>query len=123
MRHLYYLSGPETIEALKWSWVSQPFVIMGFATGKISVGLLLLRIIGPNTVWRKWILYFSITTAFIFSAINVVLTFVQCTPVAGLWNPALLASGEAHCWDPSIQAHFAEFLSGECKQCWLRRVR
>ena len=112
MRHLYYLSPAEATDALKWNWLAQPWVIMGFATGKISVGLLILRLLPPNVAWRKWIVWGAVVAAFVFSAVNVILTFAQCSPVSGLWDPTLLASGQATCWSPLIQTRFAEFLSG-----------
>ena len=113
MRHLYYLTPDERVLAGKWSWISQPFVIMGFATGKISVGLMLLRIMGPNTVWRRYLVLFAISTAFVISCINVVLTYAQCSPVDALWNPSLIAEGKATCLKPSIQTDFAIFLSSK----------
>jgi hypothetical protein len=114
MRHLYYLTPDERIQAGKWSWISQPFVIMGFATGKVSVGILLLRVIGStSTFWRKWILCFAVVTAFLASAVNVILTFAQCSPAEALWNPQLVVEGKAKCWPPSIQTNFAIFVSSK----------
>lgn len=111
MRHLFYLTPDERIEAGKWSWISQPFVIMGFATGKISVGLLLLRVVWETAYWRKWMIIFAIVSAFIITVINIVLTFAQCSPPEALWNPAMIAEGKAKCWPPSVQTNFAIFLS------------
>ncbi|OAQ65152.1 hypothetical protein VFPPC_06312 [Pochonia chlamydosporia 170] len=111
MRHLFYLSPEQRIEAGKWSWVSQPFVIMGFATGKISVGLLLLRVVWETAYWRKWMVIFAIGSAFIITVINIILTFAQCSPSEALWNPGLIAEGKATCWSPSVQTNFAIFLS------------
>ncbi|TWU70622.1 hypothetical protein ED733_000770 [Metarhizium rileyi] len=111
MRHLSYLSPAEKLEAGKWSWISQPFVIMGFATGKISVGLLLLRVVWETAHWRKRMVIFAISSAFVITVINIVLTFAQCSPPEALWNPALVASGEATCLPPYIQTDFAIFLS------------
>ncbi|EFY89839.1 hypothetical protein J3458_001505 [Metarhizium acridum] len=111
MRHLSYLSPEQRVQAGKWSWVSQPFVVMGFATGKISVGLLLLRVVWETAHWRKRIVIFAITSALVITVINIVLTFVQCSPVEALWNPALVAQAKAKCWPPSVQTDFAIFLS------------
>lgn len=110
-RHLYYLTPEQTSEALRWSWIGQPWVIMGFATGKISVGLLMLRILGSSTVWRKLILFFAVGGAFVFSVLNIIFTYAQCRPVQALWDPSLLANGQATCWDPKIQTDFAIFLA------------
>ncbi|KID59830.1 uncharacterized protein G6M90_00g093400 [Metarhizium brunneum] len=112
MRHLYYLTPEERTEAAKWSWISQPFHIMGFATGKISVGILILRVTGSTTFWRRRILWFAIITALLISAVNIILTFTQCSPVEALWNTQLVVEGKAKCWRSSIQTDFAIFLSG-----------
>ena len=107
-RHVYYLSEEQTIEAVKWSWISQPWGIFLFATGKASVAILLLRIIGPNTLWRKWILYGVIASVFIVNSLGCIFTFVQCNPPRALWTPGL----PAKCWNPNVQAHFNYFLAG-----------
>ncbi|KAF5131100.1 hypothetical protein E5D57_007449 [Metarhizium anisopliae] len=111
MRHLFYLSPEQRLQAGKWSWVSQPFVIMGFATGKISVGLLLLRVVWETAHWRKRLVIFAISSVFVITVINIIFTFAQCSPVEALWNPALIAQGKAKCWPPSVQTDFAIFLS------------
>ncbi|KAK2606307.1 hypothetical protein QQS21_003238 [Conoideocrella luteorostrata] len=111
LRHLFYLTPQERVKAVKWTWICQPFVIMGFATGKLSVGILLYRVIGSTTFWRKWSLCFTVVSALVFSIVNVALTFAQCSPPSALWNPHLVETGEAKCWPPSIQTNFAIFVS------------
>jgi len=110
-RHLFYLTPPEQMLAVEYNWATQPWGIFGFATGKISVALLILRIMGPNSVWRKWMLYLSIVSVFIINALGCILTFVQCSPSYALWNPQLVATGQATCWDPKVQSDYAIFLS------------
>lgn len=111
LRHLYYLTPEERVIAAKWGWISQPFVIMGFATGKLSVAVLLWRVVGSTTFWRKWFLCFATISALLISIVNIVLTFTQCSPVEALWNQQLLKEGQAKCLSPSIQINFAIFLS------------
>ena len=112
-RHLFYLSPPEQGLAVKYNWITQPWGIFGFAMGKISVALLILRIIGPNTVVRKWILYIAMVSVLIINALGCVLTFVQCGPPAALWQPQLVSAGQATCWDASVQEDYAIFLSSQ----------
>jgi len=97
---------------VKYNWIAQPWGIFGFAVGKVSVALLMLRIIGPNTVWRKWILWGTMVSVIIINAVGCILTFVQCDPPRALWNPQLVASGQAKCWNPKVQSNYALFLSG-----------
>ncbi|KAF2964104.1 hypothetical protein GQX73_g9479 [Xylaria multiplex] len=106
-RHVFYLSPEQTISALKWSWVSQPWAIFLFATGKASVASLTLRFVGPNAFWVKFTLYFIIVTIFIVNSLGVIFTFVQCNPPRALWTPGL----EASCWDPQVQTNFNYFLA------------
>ncbi|KAL7621418.1 hypothetical protein AAE478_008740 [Parahypoxylon ruwenzoriense] len=106
-RHVYYLSPEQRLEAVKWSWISQPWAIFLFATGKASVAILILRFVGRNTVWRKYILYFIVVTIFIINSLGCILTFAQCNPPRALWVPGIQAS----CWDPEIQTNFNYFLA------------
>ena len=108
-RHLFYLSPQQQLQAVKYNWISQPWGIFGFATGKISVALLILRIMGPNTIWRKWILYGCMASVLVINAIGSILTFVQCNPPRALWTPTI----HAHCWNPKVQSDYAIFLSSE----------
>lgn len=41
-------------------WIVQPFGIMASAFGEISVTFLTSRLMGPNIVWRKRILYIKV---------------------------------------------------------------
>lgn len=106
-RHVFYLTPEQAISALKWSWISQPWAIFLFATGKASVASLTLRFVGPNAFWVKFTLYFIIVTIFIINSLGVIFTFVQCNPPRALWTPGLKAS----CWDPQVQTDFNYFLA------------
>lgn len=94
-RHLYYLTQEQTLLAVKWSWISQPWGIFLFATGKSSVAILILRIIGKTKTSRKWILYAAIVSIFIVNSLGCIFTFAQCDPPKALWTPGL----PAHCWN------------------------
>ncbi|KAH8742343.1 integral membrane protein [Diaporthe sp. PMI_573] len=106
-RHVFYLSPEQTMEAVKWSWISQPWAIFLFATGKASVAILILRFMSRNTVWRRALLYFIIVTIFIINSLGCIFTFVQCDPPRALWNPTI----KANCWDPSVQQNYNYFLA------------
>ncbi|KAG6000897.1 hypothetical protein E4U43_001466, partial [Claviceps pusilla] len=112
LRHIYYLEQNQRVQVLKWTWICQPFIVMGFATGKLSIGILLWRVVGSASFWRKWLLCLALASAFIFSVVNVALTYAQCSKLEALWNRALLAEGKATCWSPTVQLNFALFLSG-----------
>ncbi|KAL9105148.1 MAG: hypothetical protein Q9187_008806 [Circinaria calcarea] len=100
-RHTIYLildkglGGLETI-ARFW-YIAQPFAIMAIAVGRISVAVLILRIMGPSK-WRKIFLYFSIISTFVISSATCILMFLACNPPKALWNPLI----KAKCWDVNV---------------------
>lgn len=110
-KHLAALTPIQVGQAVKFNWMTQVWGIMGFAVAKISVALLILRIIGPFTVYRKYILYFTMLSVFCINAIVCILIYAQCTPPRALWEPQLIAAGEARCWNPNIVTDYAIFLS------------
>ena len=113
-RHLYYLTPSEIEYTTRVTWIENPIGIMAVVTAKISVAFLILRIMGPSTVWRKWSLYVCIILNFIIAVLACILTFVQCNPPRALWEPPSQVPG-AKCWNPKHQADYAIFSSGGSK--------
>jgi len=107
-RHLYYLSPAELVMVQKFTWIAQGFSIFALATAKISVSLLLLKIIGPATVWRKRILWFNMVFFMLQCIVSVAIIFGQCRPMRALWEPV----PGAHCLNPKVQTNFAIAASG-----------
>ena len=70
--------------------------------GKMSVALLILRLIGPNIVWRKWMLYVAMASVFLINALGCILALVQCGPPRALWATDM----SSNCWDPRIQSDY-----------------
>ena len=105
-RHNYYLTPDQQVVATKMNWWGQPLPIMAIATGKMSVALFELRILGPNK-YRAWFLWWLIFSCPAVLGIAVIVTYAQCTPAAALWTPALQAT--AKCWPPARQANYAVF--------------
>ncbi|KAM0800903.1 hypothetical protein BDR22DRAFT_907498 [Usnea florida] len=106
-RHLYYLTPEQALKAVKWTWISEPWGVFLFATGKAAVAILILRIMGRTSFWRKWILYALVVSLFITCSLCCIFIFVECDPPRALWTPGLTA----HCWNPSVQENFNYFLS------------
>ena len=111
-RHLYYLNPEQREYVIKVDWISQPFNIVCLATGKVSVALLLLRLLGPSAFWRKWFLYISIVLTLVFGILTAIFTFVQCNPVRTLWEGPL-KNPHAKCWNPTSQLAFSLFSSSK----------
>ena len=93
---------------IKVGWILQPFNIMAQATGKMSVALLILRLLGPSALWRKRFLYISIILTPLFAALACIFTFAQCDPVRTLWE-GLAEVPKAKCWNPDRQLAFSLF--------------
>jgi hypothetical protein len=99
----------QQVQAVKWNWISQPFLIICLGLGKASVAFLTLRLIGPGSVWRRGLLWFCAVSAVTINLIGCILSFVQCDPPRLLWD----ATAEGSCWDPSVQADYALFSGGK----------
>ena len=109
-RHIQYLSQDQLSTVLKFNWIGQPFGIMAAASGKTSVGFMVMRITGPKTVWRKWFLYISVGLYIGISIVASTLVFVQCSPTRALWDFSLAAM--AKCWKPMVAADVIILQSG-----------
>ena len=109
-RHLYYVIvdyGPDRlVEVLKLYYILQPLAFMAIAVSRISVALLVLRIVGLST-WRKRFLWFTIISTLVITVAVCILIFCGCKPVEGLWNPFI----QSNCWDPFIVTNLTIFSS------------
>ena len=101
-RHVHYLlrrgGVMAIVEAARHFYIAQPFALMGVVMGRVSVGLLLLRIIGQS-VWRRGIIWAAIGTSLVFGALNCIILFVACAPSEAVWNPFVKG---AVCWDATV---------------------
>ena len=105
-----YLPSGNTTAVLRLDFVLQPIGIMALCFGKLSVAFLMLRFIGPNTKWQKWVLYAIIVVSLIFSVVTSAITFAQCDPPKALWEKV----PGSKCWDPRIQTNLSVFLGCKC---------
>ncbi|KAI9694273.1 MAG: hypothetical protein M1820_009076 [Bogoriella megaspora] len=108
-KHQAALSPHQMTIAGRASWLTIPFAILIFATGKISTGLLVLRIMGRGSFWRKWFLHVGMAMTFIFTVIAITSTFAQCSPPRALWEHDIPG---AKCWDPRVNTDISIFLAG-----------
>ncbi|KAK9787634.1 putative Integral membrane protein pth11 [Seiridium cardinale] len=69
----------------KWELMGQTANILAIATSKSSVAVFLIRIVNVN--WHKWLLHFSIFSAFFVCVSCVVFMYTQCSPAQGIWDP------------------------------------
>ena len=92
-RHFVDLDPSNVVPALRINLISQTLCALGLITGKISVGLLLMRIGVPN-IRLRYFLYFCMASQFLIGSLAIIFYWTHCSPVTKLWNPAI--SGK--CW-------------------------
>lgn len=109
-RHVYYLSEDAVVKALEYNYILRATVILSYATGKASVGALILRLIGRQNMWQKWAVWVLIVFTAIVNILNMIFNFVQCNPVNANWDPRVKL--HATCWDGRSQLKFAYFMCG-----------
>lgn len=107
-RHIAYLTPEQVSHCLKYIWISQPLGILASAFGKCSVAQFILRLIGPNAVWRRRCLWAASGLTLASCIVAVGLTLGQCQPTRALWD---IVPG-AKCWNPSIDTDFSVFAGG-----------
>lgn len=113
-RHTAYIPQPKLVKAVQWIWLSTPFSTMSACWGKISISLLILRMINRKVAYTifLWTLIFLL---FIINVLLTIVTFAQCKPASWLWdqlNPSL-AGYHGSCWNPNIQKNYGYFQGGK----------
>ena len=97
-RHIMYLEPNSVTAAVKMIWMTQPFSTFSACFGKISVALLLMRLMNRNRT-QEAILWFIIISLIAINLFCTLMTFLQCSPVWELWDGP---HPNPHCWDPKI---------------------
>ncbi|GFF27700.1 hypothetical protein IFM58399_01768 [Aspergillus lentulus] len=108
-RHVYYLDEDAVVRALELNFILRGVHIIGYATGKASIGAFILRLIGPQNMWQKWVVWVLIIFTPLVNVLNCIFNFVQCNPVQGNWDPRV----SAKCWEKRAQLKFAYFMCSE----------
>lgn len=103
--HLYYLSQAQIVEVMKWDYILQCFGILAMIPPKVSVSLLIIRVMHPLKGWRFWTIMASIAFMTLISILNAIFTYVQCIPPKALWDHRI----RGKCWNPLTQANFSIF--------------
>ncbi|KAI0839149.1 hypothetical protein F5Y06DRAFT_28947 [Hypoxylon sp. FL0890] len=104
-RHIYYIPVEYQSEIVRWNWIVQPFGILTLPIGKISVVLLLERLMGYTSTRRRWFLWVNMALFTASMIASSILSYAQCNPPRALWSQV----AGAVCLDPTIQANFALF--------------
>ena len=85
MQHVQDVSLRQVALLLKLYIVLQPISTMAVAVARVSVAVLMLRLLGPS-IWRKRFLYFIIVSTLLLGSIYSILVFFQCSPISSFWE-------------------------------------
>ncbi|KAM0804621.1 hypothetical protein BDR22DRAFT_817709 [Usnea florida] len=97
-RHLYYLDATQLMRFKKLNFVSGILTNFIICLVKLSVALFLLRIGGLRR-WLRYSLFATIALLVSSTIATIVIIFVQCRPIAGIWEPP--ETIKANCLPPS----------------------
>ena len=87
-RHIYYLDAAQLMRFKKLNFVSGLFTNFIICLVKLSVALFLLRIGGLRR-WLKNLLYATTALQISSTVATIVIIFIQCRPIAGIWDPVV----------------------------------
>lgn len=87
-RHIYYLDTAQIMRYKKLNFVTGLFTNLIICLVKLSVTFFLLRIGSPQR-WLRYALFGTIALLVSSTVATVVIIFVQCRPIAGLWDPTV----------------------------------
>lgn len=86
-RHIYYLESAQVIRIKKLNFVSGLFTNLIICLVKLSIALFLLKIGGLRRQLRAS-LFATIALLVCSTIATIVILFVQCRPITGIWDPA-----------------------------------
>ena len=97
-KHIWCLHPAQFSETLKWSIIAQILNVIGIGLAKISVALCILRIIDRARTGLAIFLHAVIAFVSASHLSQVILFFVQCRPMAAIWNPHIHGT----CFSPHV---------------------
>ncbi|KAI4095703.1 MAG: hypothetical protein LQ344_001420 [Seirophora lacunosa] len=87
-KHVYDLTPEARTRAIKLAIISNPLIFLAAAWPNVSVAISLNRILVPPR-WQVGILYGIPIFQCIIALICSIVTYNQCKPIAGIWNPTI----------------------------------
>ena len=87
-RHIYYLDISQANRFEKLNFVVELLINLDICVVKISVALFLLRIGGLRR-WLRVSLFATIALLVSSTSATIIIIFMQCRPIAGIWDPTL----------------------------------
>ncbi|KAI1138228.1 hypothetical protein F5Y05DRAFT_385542 [Hypoxylon sp. FL0543] len=94
---------------IKWVYLCEFFCILSSGFGRISYAFLLLGLAPPTKLQQRF-LWAIIYTQFMVDVGVIIISFVQCRPIYGYWDPR----AGADCWPPYVQQYAGYFQGSVC---------
>ena len=87
--HMTDIPDPESrIQAYKYTVIAPNFSVVSTTTGKISVAIFLLRLMGPTaSAWRRWFLYILTVISIGMNILAIIVIIGFCRPPEKIWRP------------------------------------
>ncbi|KAI1764661.1 hypothetical protein GGR53DRAFT_306995 [Hypoxylon sp. FL1150] len=96
-------------EIHKYDWIQTLISLPCSILARISATILLVRIFDTERWLKRFLISFTVLMSVITVA-AIVCFCLQCTPIAAFWNPEMVVTGEATCWDLRIGQYLAYLL-------------
>ncbi|KAJ5163949.1 uncharacterized protein N7500_005779 [Penicillium coprophilum] len=100
-RHLNDISNPDQqVQAIKYTVIAPNFSVISTTTGKISVTIFLLRLMGQSaSAPRRWFLYILMVVSIAWNVLAIVAIIGFCRPSERIWNQKV----EGSCFSLNFQ--------------------
>ncbi|KAJ5114416.1 hypothetical protein NUU61_000175 [Penicillium alfredii] len=83
----------QLLRAFKYTVIAPNFSVVSTTTGKMSVTLFLLRLMGQSaTLARRWFLYILMTICVAWNTLAIIAIIGFCRPAEKIWNPKVPGS-------------------------------
>ena len=103
---------PETLPAAAfWVIFTDAWAFLSIALPKLGIGLLIIRLFRPPRWLRISIMILCIALN-VLAIVGFIITFVQCNPAAGQWDP--FRNPQTRCWNRAVQIIYSCTVSGTC---------
>lgn len=87
-KHVFYLTPEARIQSTKLAILSNPLVFLASSFPNVSVAISVHRILVPKS-WQLGFLYGVPILQSAFALICSIVTYNECSPLEGLWNPQI----------------------------------
>ena len=102
---------PATVPpAAFWTVLSDSWSFFSLGTPKLGVAFLVCKVFRPQK-WLKYSIIGYCVSIYVLSIIGFIITFEQCHPVAGQWDPWKYTN--VQCWNRDVQTIWSCCVSGE----------